>query len=68
MGSIRVKNKSVDMSSSEYVGISVVMTTYNGSRYLRTQIDSIISQLGTEDELVISDDRSSDKTLDILKE
>ncbi len=68
MGSIRVKNKSVDMSSSEYVGISVVMTTYNGSRYLRPQIDSIILQLGTEDELVISDDRSSDKTLDILKE
>jgi glycosyltransferase involved in cell wall biosynthesis len=68
MGSISVKIENRDIYSSDGVGISVVMTTYNGSRYLRSQIDSIILQLNAEDELLISDDRSSDKTLDILRE
>jgi len=68
MGSISVRIDNIEVSSLDRVGISVVMTTYNGSLYLRPQIDSIISQLNTEDELVISDDRSSDKTLEILKE
>jgi hypothetical protein len=48
--------------------ISVVMTTYNGARHLREQLASIIEQLGEGDELIISDDRSTDKTLQILNE
>ena len=47
--------------------ISVCMATYNGSRYLREQIDSILVQLSKEDELVISDDYSTDSTCDIIK-
>lgn len=50
------------------VRISTVMLTYNGARFLREQLDSVISQLGPEDELVISDDGSQDGTGDILKE
>ena len=46
--------------------ISVCMTTYNGERFLREQIDSIVGQLSPEDELVISDDGSKDATLDII--
>ena len=42
------------------------MATYNGSRYIRGQVDSILSQLTEEDELVISDDGSKDETLDII--
>jgi glycosyltransferase involved in cell wall biosynthesis len=43
------------------------MATYNGEKYLEQQIDSILSQLGKEDELIISDDHSSDRTLTIIE-
>lgn len=46
--------------------ISVCMATYNGERYLKEQVDSILKQLDKEDELIISDDGSTDKTLQIL--
>ena len=48
--------------------ISVCMATYNGEKYLRQQIDSILSQLGNDDELIISDDGSTDGTLVLIKE
>ena len=47
--------------------ISVCMATYNGERYLKEQVDSILDQLGEKDELVISDDTSADSTLAILR-
>lgn len=47
--------------------VSVAMATYNGEKYLEQQIDSILSQLGNEDELIISDDHSSDRTLAIIE-
>ena len=47
--------------------ISVCMATYNGARFLREQVDSILSQLSDEDELVVSDDSSSDDTVAILE-
>ncbi len=46
--------------------ISVCMATYNGERFLREQIDSILCQLSPEDELIISDDGSTDGTLGII--
>lgn len=45
---------------------SVCMATYNGSKYLRKQVDSILSQLSATDELIVSDDGSKDATLEIL--
>ncbi len=47
--------------------ISVCIATYNGERFIKEQIDSIISQLSENDEIIISDDGSTDKTLEILK-
>ncbi|MDO4174254.1 MAG: glycosyltransferase [Eubacteriales bacterium] len=47
--------------------ISVAMATYQGEKYLPVQIDSILSQLGAEDELIISYDKSADRTLQILE-
>ncbi|MBD5329863.1 MAG: glycosyltransferase family 2 protein [Bacteroides sp.] len=47
--------------------VSVCMATYNGERYLRQQVDSILRQLGDNDELIVSDDGSDDATLDILR-
>ncbi len=46
--------------------ISVCMATYNGERFIKEQIDSILPQLGAGDELIISDDGSTDKTLEII--
>lgn len=46
---------------------SVCMATYNGQKYLREQIESILCQLSDNDELVISDDHSTDSTVDIIR-
>ena len=45
---------------------SIAMTTFNGARYLREQIDSILNQTIQDFELVICDDCSSDETFEIL--
>jgi glycosyltransferase involved in cell wall biosynthesis len=49
------------------VSISVCMATRNGGRYLRQQLQTILTQLGPEDELVISDDSSEDDTVRIIR-
>ena len=46
--------------------VSVCMATYNGARYVRGQLDSVLAQLGPEDELLVQDDGSSDDTLEII--
>lgn len=46
--------------------ISVCLTTYNGEKYIKAQLDSIISQLSVDDEIIISDDGSTDDTLQII--
>ncbi len=48
--------------------ISIAMATYNGGRYIREQLDSILSQTVRDFELVVSDDCSADDTWDILEE
>ncbi|MGN1299292.1 MAG: glycosyltransferase family 2 protein [Candidatus Scatovivens sp.] len=48
--------------------IDILMATYNGEKYIKKQIDSIISQTYSNFNLIISDDASSDNTLNILKE
>lgn len=48
--------------------ISVCIATYNGERYIKEQLISILEQLGVEDEVVICDDQSSDRTLAIIDE
>ena len=46
--------------------VSVAMATYNGEKYLVEQLDSILTQTHPIYEIIIVDDGSSDKTLDIL--
>lgn len=45
---------------------SVCMATYNGEKYLDAQLESILQQLGEDDELIVVDDASTDGTLDVL--
>ena len=42
--------------------ISLVMTTYNGLKYISEQLDSIRTQTLLPDEVLIYDDRSTDGT------
>lgn len=51
------------------IKVVVLMSTYNGEKYIREQIDSILSQTGEFDlELWVRDDGSKDATQDILQE
>ena len=43
------------------------MATYNGGLYIKEQIESILSQLSSDDELIISDDGSKDNTIEVIK-
>ncbi len=47
--------------------ISVCMATYNGAKYIKEQVDSILTQLDINDELIVSDDGSTDDTITILE-
>lgn len=47
--------------------VSVAMAVYNGEKYIKEQVDSILCQLNTDDELIISIDNSTDNTLELLK-
>jgi len=48
--------------------LSVCMATYNGSRFLPRQLETILPQLGPEDELIVSDDASTDGTPELVRE
>lgn len=47
--------------------VQILMSTYNGEKYLKEQIDSILSQEDIEVSLLIRDDGSTDKTINILE-
>lgn len=48
--------------------ISVCLASYNGALYIKEQIHSTLSQLKDGDELIISDDSSTDNTVDIISQ
>lgn len=48
--------------------VIVLMATYNGSPWLKQQIDSVLNQQGVTVQLVVSDDNSTDNTVDCLNE
>lgn len=47
--------------------ISVCMATYNGEKFIGEQLNSILNQLKENDEVIISDDGSSDNTIKIIE-
>lgn len=48
--------------------VAVVMCTYNGEKFLREQLDSILDQTYPISEIIIQDDRSTDGTVALLRQ
>lgn len=48
--------------------VAILLSTYNGEKYLKEQLDSILAQTYTNFELIIRDDGSKDNTVKIIKE
>lgn len=48
--------------------LSVALCTYNGESFIREQLESILNQTMTVDEIIVCDDMSTDKTLDIVEQ
>jgi len=48
--------------------IAILLATYNGERYLKEQLNSLLQQTLTNWDLYIHDDGSEDSTIDIVKE
>ena len=48
--------------------VSVVIPTYNSSRWIKSCIKSVVEQTYTNLEIIVSDDESTDDTLDIVRE
>ncbi len=56
------------MNNTKKATVSVVMCTYNGERYIREQLDSILAQTYPITEIIIQDNESTDGTMAILQE
>lgn len=48
--------------------VNVLISTYNGEKYIKDQIDSILGQTYSNIRIYVRDDGSSDNTCNILKE
>lgn len=55
-----LRHRRPDMTKTR---ISFVMATYNGAAYVEEQLASILGSIGNDDEIVVSDDGSTDDTL-----
>lgn len=56
------------MNEQKNIRCSIVMATYNGEKYIKEQIESILKNMKDNDELIISDDGSTDNTIRIINE
>lgn len=56
------------MSTESKTRVSVCIATFNGEVFLPQQLDSILIQLDINDEIIISDDGSNDKTIEIIED
>lgn len=62
-----MKQEQKDSGKMEMEKVTIVMATYNGAAYLKSQIDSILTNTYTNWTLEICDDGSTDETISIIK-
>ena len=48
--------------------VDVLVATYNGEKYLREQIESVLKQENVKISILVRDDGSTDNTCNILEE
>lgn len=48
--------------------VKVFMSTYNGEKYIKEQLDSLLKQIDVDVSILIRDDGSTDDTLNIIKQ
>lgn len=53
---------------NKYKKVSIVLCTYNGKKYIKEQLDSVLQQIYQPYEIIIQDDGSTDGTMNILYE
>jgi glycosyltransferase involved in cell wall biosynthesis len=46
---------------------SICIATYNGEKYIKQQLSSILKQINIDDEVIVSDDDSTDNTIKIIE-
>ncbi|ERM84089.1 hypothetical protein P872_00845 [Rhodonellum psychrophilum GCM71 = DSM 17998] len=56
------------MTAKQFPLISIALCTFNGERFLKEQLDSLVGQTYPNLEIIAVDDRSEDGTWDILKD
>ena len=56
------------MGNREETIVTVIMSTYNGSSYLASQLESLLAQKDVSIRLFVRDDGSSDDTVQILQQ
>jgi glycosyltransferase involved in cell wall biosynthesis len=50
------------------MNVSIALATYNGARWLRDQLESLACQTLLPCEVVVSDDQSTDRTLEVVEQ
>jgi glycosyltransferase involved in cell wall biosynthesis len=65
---LQISNSSASVNDTlqDVPSISVCMAAYNGERYIKAQLQSILPQLRATDEVIIVDDTSSDRTRQVI--
>lgn len=61
-------NDNKDMQNKHIPKVSIGMPVYNGEKFIRKALDSLLTQTFTDFELIISDNASTDATAEICKE
>ena len=56
----------IHFRGNSMIKAAVLLSSYNGERFIREQIDSILNQEEVETELIVRDDGSTDRTREIL--
>ena len=55
------------MVKTDQPSIAILLATFNGEKFLAEQLDSLQAQTITNWQLYVSDDGSTDRTMDIIK-
>ena len=68
LNTIRMNTKKKNINKRPEKSVCVLLSTYNGEKYLKEQLDSLLAQRGVNLTILVRDDGSKDNTTTILEE